>query len=104
MARLLASKGFWVICSLVTPTEKLRELVKLTINSSTLTMIYVAAPLNVCIERDSKGHYKQAQRGELSNFTGLGSPFEAPKSYDYLVETSKISLQKSIEQCLKIVL
>ncbi len=104
MARLLASKGFWVICSLVTPTEKLRELVKQTIASSTLTMIYVAASLNVCMARDSKGHYKKAQRGDLANFTGLGSPFEEPKNFDAVIETSKLSLQASIEQCLKIIL
>ena len=100
LARLIASKGIFVICSLVTPTQKIRNLVRQTIQDKILTMVFVEASLSVCISRDSKGHYSQARKGHLTDFTGIGSPFEVPKNYDCLVNTTELTPEEAAEKVL----
>lgn len=103
LANLFASKGYCVVCSFVTPTEEIRNMVKSIIKNSPLFMIFVNAPLNICISRDVKGYYKLAKEGDLSDFTGINSPFEKPINADVTVNTEKLSLTEATEKCLVII-
>lgn len=101
LASLFASKGYCVVCSFVTPSEEMRTLIKRVICNSELFLIYVDAPLSVCISRDTKGHYKKAKEGKLTDFTGITSPFEEPRISDNNINTDELNLFEATEQCLK---
>jgi adenylylsulfate kinase-like enzyme len=62
--------------------------------------VHVDTPLATAEERDPKGLYKKARRGELPNFTGIDSPYEAPEAPELTVNTA----EKSIEECVEVVL
>ena len=66
--------------------------------------IYINAPLDVCEERDVKGLYSRARKGEIKDFTGITSPFETPMNIDLEVRTDELSIEESVEKILKAIL
>lgn len=66
--------------------------------------VYVNAPLEVCEQRDTKGLYAKARRGEILNFTGIDSPFEHPEHADITVRTDQQSIDESVNQVLEFLL
>ena len=63
--------------------------------------VYVSTPLEECERRDVKGLYKKAREGKIPNFTGISSPYEVPKNADLVIDTSKQSLEESVELILR---
>ncbi|MBL93757.1 MAG: putative adenylyl-sulfate kinase [Alphaproteobacteria bacterium MarineAlpha3_Bin5] len=59
--------------------------------------IYLSADLNTCIDRDPKGLYAKAQRGEISHFTGISAPYEAPESPELTLDTGLLDVKKSLK-------
>ncbi|MBC7388946.1 MAG: adenylyl-sulfate kinase [Opitutaceae bacterium] len=102
-ARLFVQCGIVTICSFISPTEKIREMAKRIIGEDCLE-IYINAPLEICEERDVKGLYKKARKGELKNFTGIDSPFEAPTQPDLEIHTDLNSKDECLEMLVKFVL
>lgn len=94
-AKLFVQSGVVTICSFISPTESIRDMAKKIIGNDCLE-VFINAPLEVCEQRDVKGLYKKARNGEIKNFTGIDSPFEAPKSPALEIRTD----QKSLEECL----
>jgi adenylylsulfate kinase len=68
---------------MISPLKEEREAAKKIIGSDKYIEVYVDTPLEVCIKRDSKGLYKRALSGEISNFTGISSPYEVPTDPNY---------------------
>ena len=66
--------------------------------------IYVSTPIEVCEHRDVKGLYKKARKGEIKNFTGISSVFEEPESPALIIDTSKYTVEESVEKLLGLVL
>lgn len=95
-AKLFAYNGAVVICSLISPTEEIRQMSREIIGEKYFEL-FVEAPLEVCEERDVKGLYAKARRGEIKNFTGIDSPFEAPINPELKINTA----ENSIEECLQ---
>lgn len=62
--------------------------------------IFVSTPLEVCEQRDVKGLYARARRGEIQNFTGISAPFEAPEHPALSLDTSKLSIEESVKKLL----
>ena len=62
--------------------------------------IFVSTPLEVCEQRDVKGLYARARRGEIQNFTGMSAPFEAPENPALSLDTSKLSIEESVKKLL----
>jgi len=60
--------------------------------------VFIDTPLDVAEQRDPKGLYKKARRGELRNFTGIDSPYEAPEQPEIRIDTTKLSAQQEQEQ------
>ena len=60
--------------------------------------IYINAPLEICEARDVKGLYKKARKGEIKDFTGISSPFEAPENPAIEVKTDEVSVGESVEK------
>jgi bifunctional enzyme CysN/CysC len=79
VARLMADAGLIVIVSFISPFRNERRLAREVAGDITFAEVYVDTPLEVCEARDSKGLYARARKGEIKNFTGIDSPFEAPE-------------------------
>ncbi len=94
VAKLFAGAGVITLCSLITPTQALRELARLVIGNDYFE-VYVDCPLEVCEQRDVKGLYAKARRGEISDFTGVSAPFEPPMHPNLRLRTDQQSLEES---------
>ena len=97
VSKLFAKNGTVTICSLISPTEKIRKMASDIIGSH-FWEVFVSCPIEVCEERDVKGLYAKARKGEIKNFTGIDSPFENPKAPDVIIETNKFDLEESLDQ------
>ncbi|RMH64704.1 MAG: adenylyl-sulfate kinase [Calditrichaeota bacterium] len=103
VARLFVQCGVITINSFVSPTRAMRQQAREIIGDD-FYEIYVNAPLEVCEERDVKGLYKKARRGEIPNFTGIHQPYEAPTHPDLEINTAQQDLQTSLHLLLEFVL
>jgi bifunctional enzyme CysN/CysC len=85
VARLMADAGLIVLVSFISPFEKERRLAREVAGDVRFAEVYVDTPLHVVEERDPKGLYAKARRGEIKNFTGIDSPFEVPTDPDIVL-------------------
>ncbi len=92
VAKLFANNGTITICSFISPTEKIREISSRIIGKDYFE-VFIHCPLEVCEQRDVKGLYQKARKGEIKNFTGIDSPFENPSSPSIEVRTDLESLE-----------
>lgn len=104
VSKLFLENGEVVICSLVSPTADIRALAKEIIGKESFKEVYVNAPFEVCAERDVKGLYKKALAGEIKNFTGLDSPFEAPENPFIELKTDEMDLESCKNELVNLVL
>ncbi len=95
VSRLLSRNGVGVVASFISPYEEEREGVRMKVEN--FVEIFVNTPLEVCEERDRKGLYAKARRGEIDNFTGISAPYEEPESPDIELKTD----EESVEDCVK---
>lgn len=91
---LFAETGVICINCFVSPTRDIRAMAKEIIGDS-FEEIFIGTSLEECENRDTKGLYKKARAGEIKDFTGISSPFEAPESPDYTVVTEGKSVEES---------
>lgn len=98
VSKLFLNCGVITICSFVSPTEHIRNNVKLIIGEDNFFEIYVSTPIEICEKRDTKGLYAKARAGLIKDFTGINSPFEPPVKPDLAIDTSQISIENAIAQ------
>ena len=98
VAKLLTRNDVIVLATFVSPYEARR--VKTREEIGEFMLVYVKAPVEVCIERDVKGMYKKALAGEIKNFTGIDDPYEEPRAPELVVETDKETLEESVQKVL----
>ncbi len=103
VAKLMTDAGIIVLAAFVSPFLKDRQLLRDLMGDSFIE-IFVDAPIEVCESRDVKGLYKKARAGEISNFTGISSPFERPEHPDVHIRTDKQNLSDSAKSVLDTVL
>lgn len=103
VSKLFMNCGIVTICSLISPTDKIRKMAKEIIGEGYVE-VYINCPLEICEQRDVKGLYAKARKGELKNFTGIDSPFEEPLNADIQVNTHKEDLESCRNYLLKTVL
>lgn len=87
VAALFEDSGVIAIVSAITPMEKMRKLARS--KAKHFVLVYVKADLDTCIERDPKGLYQKALKGEIKGYTGIDSPFEQPEQYEILLDTDE---------------
>ncbi|MGF1638257.1 MAG: adenylyl-sulfate kinase [Cyclobacteriaceae bacterium] len=92
VSKLFANCGIVTICSLISPTEEVREMARSIVGAEKYYEVFVSCPISVCEQRDVKGLYAKARRGEIKDFTGIDSPFEEPARPNLIVETDKNDL------------
>lgn len=101
IAKLFLDAGLIVLCSFISPFRAERDLVRDMVEPGEFVEIFVDAPLEECIRRDPKGLYAKALRGEIPNFTGLDSPYEAPLNPDIRLDTADASPDELVDGILK---
>ncbi len=96
VSKLLINTGMITICSFISPTDEIREMARNIIGENDFIEVFLNPPLEVCEQRDTKGLYKKARAGVIKDFTGISSPFEAPKHPDLEIDTSVTSIMDSV--------
>lgn len=99
LAKMFNNKGHTVICSFVTPTEEMREMIRNIVPN--LCSIYLKCSLKECQKRDVKGMYEKAKRGEIKDFTGVSAPFEEPDKADIVIDSEKNSPEVCLKEIIK---
>ena len=96
VAKLMVEAGVIAITAFISPFEKDRNLVKEIFPQGDFIEIYCNASLEICESRDVKGLYKRARTGEIKNYTGIDSPYEAPSNPELIIDTESESLEESV--------
>ncbi|KFI04241.1 adenylyl-sulfate kinase [Bacillus spizizenii] len=92
VAKLFVDSGQMILTAFISPFREDRDMVRALFPEGEFFEIYVKCPLHVCEQRDPKGLYKKARNGEIKHFTGIDSPYEAPLSPDFIIESDQISI------------
>jgi bifunctional enzyme CysN/CysC len=100
VAKLFNEAGLICLAAFVAPDDSVRERAKELIGADRFLTVYLKAPLEVCRKRDSDGHYKLADSGELANFPGVSAPFDEPKHADLVLETDKLSIGECVDKIM----
>ncbi|RYE08822.1 MAG: sulfate adenylyltransferase subunit CysN [Hyphomicrobiales bacterium] len=98
VAKLMADAGLIVIVSFISPFRNERRLAREIAGDIQFTEVFVDTPLEVCEARDPKGLYARARRGEIKNFTGIDSPFEAPENPEIVLHGAVETPEQMAEQ------
>ena len=102
VAKLFADSGFITMASFISPYRKDRGIVRDIHESAGLFFaeIFVDAPIEICEERDPKGLYKRARKGEIKNFTGIDDPYEPPEDPDIIIKSGELTPQEGAMKIL----
>ena len=103
VARLMADAGLIVLTAFISPYRSERLMVRRMIPEGEFVEIHIDAPLAVAESRDRKGLYAKARRGELVNFTGVGSPYEVPESPEIRIDTTELSPDEAADLIVRTV-
>jgi bifunctional enzyme CysN/CysC len=97
VSKLMADAGLIVLVSFISPFRAERRLARGLFQPGEFHEVHIDTPLAVAEERDVKGLYKKARRGDLKNFTGIDSPYEAPENPEIYIDTTKRSSEQSAD-------
>jgi adenylyl-sulfate kinase len=100
VAKLFADAGLIVVTAFISPFRADRDMVRKLLPDGEFIEVHVHAALDVCESRDPKGLYKKARAGQIKNFTGIDSPYEAPDKPELTIDTGKLSVQESVDTLL----
>jgi adenylyl-sulfate kinase len=99
-AQLMVDAGLIVIVGLISPFKKERDWARSVFKPSQFKEIYISTSLEECEHRDTKGLYEKARRGEIKDFTGIDSLYEAPDNPDVMIDTENKSVDECVQQIL----
>ena len=97
VARLMVDAGLIVLVSFISPFRAERRMARERVGSDEFLEVHVDTPLAVAEQRDPKGLYRKARAGELANFTGIDSPYEAPEDPELVVDTTTMSAEDAAD-------
>ena len=92
----MVDAGMVTLVSFISPFRDDRRMIRNLVEDGEFIEVFVNTPLSVCEQRDPKGLYHKARRGEISQFTGISSPYEAPESPEVEIDTSAYDLEETI--------
>ena len=104
ISKLFIQCGIITINCFISPTNTIRAMAKQIIGDEDFMEVYMNSSLDVCEARDTKGLYARARRGEIKEFTGIDSPFEAPEHPDLELKTDEMTIPETIQKALDFVL
>ena len=103
VSKLFLDAGLVVLTAFISPYREDRQLVR-NLAGGDFVEIFVDCPLEICEERDIKGLYQKARKGEIKEFTGISAPFEIPENPDITVRTAEEEAETSVKKILNVVL
>lgn len=98
VAELLSRNGISVLASFISPYKERRNKTREMVTN--FIEVHVHCPVEVCEERDVKGLYEKARKGEIDNFTGISDPYEEPEDPEIKLNTHEESVEESVEKVL----
>jgi adenylylsulfate kinase len=90
VARLFVDAGIIVLGAFISPYRKDRQAIRSLMQGERLIEVYIDCPAKICAQRDPKGLYYKAFRGEIEGFTGVSAPFEPPEAPDLVIKTDQV--------------
>ncbi|MCK5889968.1 MAG: adenylyl-sulfate kinase [Methylococcales bacterium] len=100
IAKLMVDAGLIVITAFISPFKADRAMVRELVKKNEFIEIYMSASLAACEKRDPKGLYKKARKGEIKNFTGIDSDYEAPETAENIIDTTSLNVDECADQLI----
>jgi adenylylsulfate kinase len=100
VAKLFVDSGLIVSSAFISPFLEDRQLVRNIFDPGEFIEIYLSCPINICEDRDPKGLYEKARKGEISEFTGISSPYEVPINPEIIIESNQMTLEQSVDKII----
>ncbi len=97
VAELLSRNGVVAVCSVISPYRSMRDAVRVALGDR-FVEVWVAAPVEVCSERDVKGLYARQRAGEVRSLTGVDDPYEEPLHPEVVLRTHEITVAEAVDQ------
>ncbi|MCE2029367.1 adenylyl-sulfate kinase [Sessilibacter corallicola] len=94
-SKLFLDAGLIVLSAFISPFREDRNMVRKLVEDGDFIEVFVSTPLSVCEDRDPKGLYKKARKGEIKHFTGIDSPYQEPENPEIVVDTSLYSIEEA---------
>ncbi len=104
MAKLFMEAGVIVLTAFISPYRTDREHVRGMVEHGDFIEIYCDTPIEICETRDVKGLYKKARAGQIAEFTGISSPYEAPQNPELMLSTGTDALDSCVQQIIDILI
>lgn len=98
LCKLFLDSGLIVISAFISPFKEEREFARNLVNKNEFIEVFINTPLEICEQRDPKGLYKKARNGEIANFTGITSPYEAPDKAEITIHIDE--LEKNVAKII----
>jgi len=102
VAKLFNDAGVIVLAAFVAPEEAVRQKAAAAIGRERFLVVHLDAPLEICRQRDTDGHYQMADSGDISDFPGITSPYEPPAAADLVLATDKLPIEQCVLQVLEL--
>ena len=99
-SKLMLDAGLICITSFISPFESERLMARTLVDENEFIEVFVDTPLEVCEERDVKGLYAKARAGEITNFTGISSPYEVPNNSEIRIDTTQMSVEDAADEII----
>jgi adenylylsulfate kinase len=101
-AALFAHAGIIAITAFISPFAREREKARNLVLEGRFFEVFIDTSLEICEERDPKGFYKKARKGEIKNFTGLNSPYESPSDPELIIKTENQGVDSAVESIIEL--
>ena len=101
VSKLMVDSGIVVLTAFISPFRDDRKVVRDLMGKDEFIEVFVKCPVEVCEERDVKGLYEKARKGGIKNFTGIDSDYEEPAEPEYILDTSKQTIEESVDKLYK---
>jgi adenylylsulfate kinase len=100
VSKLFIDAGVIVLTAFISPFRQDRKQVREMLSDQEFIEVFIDTPIEICESRDPKGLYKKARKGEISNFTGISSPYESPQHPEIHVKTDEMTIDIAVEKIL----
>jgi adenylylsulfate kinase len=100
VAKLMADSGLITLAAFISPFRADRRIVREIMPEGQFVEVFVDAPIDICQDRDPKGLYAKAARGEIKQFTGIDSPYEIPEKAEVHIKAGEVSVAEAVNQLL----
>ncbi|MBM4220244.1 MAG: sulfate adenylyltransferase subunit CysN [Gammaproteobacteria bacterium] len=101
VARLFVDAGLIVVTAFISPFRSDRRMVRELVQAGEFVEVFVDTPIEICEQRDPKGLYTKARAGQIPNFTGVTSPYEAPEAAEIEIDTLKLTVAESVDRVIR---